>query len=141
MVTELTPIITILKKTSLSGGIVIEEPEAHLHLSAQRSMARAIARLVNAGVPVVVTTHSDTFVQQLNILIQLADRSAGFSGELGYEAADVIDRRQIRAYELVQTARGSKTRRCEVGEHGIIAPTLNDTIVELAEELLKASAE
>lgn len=140
MVTELTPVIDVIRKRDLRGGLVIEEPEAHLHLSAQRCMARAIARLVNAGIPVVLTTHSDTFVQQLNILMQLKDRSTGFSSELGYSEDDLISRDMVSAYELVQSVEGSQAVQASITEHGIVAPSLNETLVQLADELVKASA-
>ena len=42
--------------------VFIEEPEAHLHPRAQKAMARLIARSVNAGKRVVVSTHSDYIV-------------------------------------------------------------------------------
>jgi predicted ATPase len=71
MITELAPFVILLKQGGPIYQIIFEEPEAHLHLSAQRSMARALARLVNSGVKVLVTSHSDTFVQQLNNLIHL----------------------------------------------------------------------
>ncbi len=73
MITELAPILSLMRGSRFDS-IIIEEPEAHLHLSAQRCMARALVRLVNSGIPVVVTTHSDTFLQQINLLIQLSSR-------------------------------------------------------------------
>lgn len=141
MVTELAPIIATIRQSNLLGGLIIEEPEAHLHLSAQRAMARTIAKLVNDGVPVVVTTHSDTFVQQLNILMQLHGKSSAFVSELGYDESDLIDMKQVRAYELVAGPKGSVACRCEMTDHGIVAPSLNQTIIQLADELMRASAE
>jgi putative ATP-dependent endonuclease of OLD family len=42
--------------------MVIEEPEAHLHPIAQRWLGRKISELHGAGVQMVVTTHSPSFV-------------------------------------------------------------------------------
>lgn len=52
----------------LSEGstLVIEEPEAHLHPENQLKIAHFLIKLSNAGVRVVVTTHSDFFLQQLS---------------------------------------------------------------------------
>lgn len=60
LVTELTPIILFLKAKMAYNLIIIEEPEAHLHLNVQRIITRALVRLVNLGLPVWITTHSDT---------------------------------------------------------------------------------
>ena len=60
MVTELAPMVLFLRDSMGAGDtLIIEEPEAHLHPAAQTEMAYTLARLVNAGVRVVATTHSD----------------------------------------------------------------------------------
>ena len=60
MVTELAPMILLLRDgMGVGDTLIIEEPEAHLHPAAQTKMAYTLARLVNAGVRVVATTHSD----------------------------------------------------------------------------------
>ena len=51
--------------------LMIDEPEMNLHPKSQRLLARWIAMLVNVGVRVFVTTHSDYFVKELNTLIML----------------------------------------------------------------------
>jgi hypothetical protein len=49
---------------------IMEEPEAHLHPAAQTQVGVALARLVRAGVRVVVTTHSDWLLQEIGNLIR-----------------------------------------------------------------------
>ena len=49
----------------------IDEPEAFLHPANQTKMARVIAMLVNAGIKVIITTHSDYLIRELNALIAL----------------------------------------------------------------------
>ena len=48
--------------------LMIDEPEQNLHPAKQRMFARLVAILVNAGVPVFVTTHSDYFIREINAL-------------------------------------------------------------------------
>jgi predicted ATPase len=72
-ISELAP-LSLFTKYKLSGTsmMIIEEPEAHLHPENQRKVAFYIAKLVNEGVRIVVTTHSDFFLEQLNNLIRLS---------------------------------------------------------------------
>lgn len=71
MVSELAPVVLFLRGVVQSGDMLaIEEPEAHLHPAAQTKMAATVARLVRAGVRVVVTTHSDWFLQEIGNLIR-----------------------------------------------------------------------
>jgi AAA15 family ATPase/GTPase len=51
--------------------LMIDEPELNLHPQNQRLLARLLARLVNLGVKVFITTHSDYLVKELNTLIML----------------------------------------------------------------------
>ena len=51
--------------------LMVDEPELSLHPENQRRIARLFTRLVNIGVKVFVTTHSDYIVKELNTLIML----------------------------------------------------------------------
>ena len=99
MVSELAPLVLFLKYLVRPGNLVIlEEPESHLHPAAQRQLARGIVRLVNTGVKVIITTHSDTFVSQINNLVALSQASKDLVAERGFEAADLLRQEQVGAY-------------------------------------------
>ena len=101
MVSELAPVILFLKYLVRPGDLVIlEEPESHLHPASQRQMARGIARLVNAGVRVIITTHSDYFVGQVNNLLKLSRASRQKRAKEGYEAADCLKSDDVSAYHF-----------------------------------------
>ena len=51
--------------------LMVDEPELNLHPENQRRVARLFARLVNLGIKVFITTHSDYIVKELNTLIML----------------------------------------------------------------------
>ena len=71
MVTELAPIVLFLRGIVSTGDmLIIEEPEAHLHPAAQTQIAQTLARLVRAGVKVVVTTHSDWLLMEIANLMR-----------------------------------------------------------------------
>ena len=101
MVSELAPVILFLKYLVRPGDLVIlEEPESHLHPASQRQMARGIARLVNAGVRVLITTHSDYFVGQVNNLLKLGRASKQKRAKEGYEAVDCLKSDDVSAYHF-----------------------------------------
>ena len=71
MVSELAPLVLFLRGIIRSGDtLIIEEPESHLHPAAQTKMALTLARLVRAGVRVIITTHSDWLLEQIGNLIR-----------------------------------------------------------------------
>ena len=70
MVSELAPLVLYLRGYVEPGDtLIIEEPEAHLHPGAQADMAVILARLVRAGVKVIITTHSDWLLQEIGNLV------------------------------------------------------------------------
>ena len=72
MVSELAPLVLFLRGVISPGDtLIIEEPEAHLHPAAQTQMAATLARLVRAGVRVLVTTHSDFMLQEIGNLMRV----------------------------------------------------------------------
>ena len=69
MVSELAPLVLYLRSLVQPGDtLIIEEPEAHLHPGAQADMAVILARLVRAGVRVIITTHSDWLLEEIGNL-------------------------------------------------------------------------
>ena len=71
MVSELAPLVLFLRGiVQPSDTLIIEEPEAHLHPAAQTKVAVTLARLVRAGVRVIITTHSDWLLEQIGNLIR-----------------------------------------------------------------------
>lgn len=71
MVSELAPVVLFLRGHVGRGDtLIIEEPEAHLHPAAQTQMAATLARMVRAGIRVVVTTHSDWLLKEIGNLMR-----------------------------------------------------------------------
>ena len=70
IVSELAPLVLFLRGLVRPGDtLIIEEPEAHLHPGAQADMAVVLARLVRAGVRVIITTHSDWLLEEIGNLV------------------------------------------------------------------------
>lgn len=138
LVAELTPIVHFLKHKPAFRSVFIEEPEAHLHPRAQRLMARALVRLVNAGLPVIATTHGDTLFQQLNNLVQLHGhpQRQELEARFGYGEQDLIDTDQVAAFQFRRAQQATEVRRLEQSSDGIAVPTFNEPLADLLDEVL-----
>ena len=108
MVSELAPLILFLKYRVNPGDLLIlEEPESHLHPAAQLRLARGIVRLVNAGVRVLITTHSSDFMGQIDNLISLSNADQETAESLGLEPEECLRPEQVSAYGFrIDAARG-----------------------------------
>lgn len=71
MIHELTPFIKALSATQRIDWLYCDEVENSLHPLLQREMARWVIRMVNAGMHVVISSHSDTMASRLNNLFML----------------------------------------------------------------------
>lgn len=74
MVSELASFSIFLRYYVKPGDLLIfEEPESHLHPEAQRDITKALVQLVNLGVHVLITTHSDVILEQLGNYVHAAE--------------------------------------------------------------------
>lgn len=138
MITELAPYLISLRSEVRGRHFILEEPEAHLHLEAQREMARAMSRLIAAGAQVTLTTHSDTFLQQINNLMSLHahPKRKALMKEFGYEKDDILDPDSVEAYEFSCDEGSTEVRRLKKTPEGFVVPSLNNTLLALARETL-----
>jgi ABC-type multidrug transport system ATPase subunit len=92
--------------------LIVDEPELSLHPGNQRLLTRLLVRLVNAGVKVLVTTHSDYIVRELNALIvmkSLGERFASQRKKRGYDERELLDSSLVRVYTAEeQKIKGSR---------------------------------
>lgn len=124
LVVEATPLLLYLKYSRLLDKgvlVIIEEPEAHLHPDAQRIIARALVRLVNRGLYVVLITHSPYMIQQINNCIR-----AQYLGKIGklekileefnWQKEDVLEHSKVVSYLFDDSNGTVKIRKLEVDE-------------------------
>ena len=126
--------------------LMVDEPELNLHPANQRRVARLFARLVNLGVKVFITTHSDYIIKELNTLIMLnhdKPHLKRIAQENGYRESELISSDQVKVYmareELMPLEERQKRRRrghtlveADIDPVlGIEAPSFDKTIDEM----------
>ena len=110
--------------------LIIDEPESHLDTMNQIKFARALVRWVNSGMRILVSTHSDFIVKEINNLIMLNgffDKRDELMEELGYDEGDSIDPSKIKAYYAVDGG----LEPCSMNAFGIEVRSFEDSIDEL----------
>jgi hypothetical protein len=137
--------------------LIIDEPELNLHPSNQRRLARLFAELVNLGIKVFITTHSDYIIKELNTLIMLyagGDDLTALANREGYRNTELLDPKRVAAYmaDYATINTGLKRRvKCQTllkssvdPRLGIEVPTFDATIDEMnriQDEILWGSRE
>ena len=121
---------------------MIDEPELNLHPRNQRLIARLIGRLVNAGVRVFLTTHSDYVIRELNTLILLDGRKASqpkLLEELGYDTLELIPASGVRFYKTDEDLRdidgGQRRRSVPVLQKREVSETTGIEVSSFDEEI------
>ncbi len=79
--------------------LMIDEPELNIHPENQRKIARLMARLVNGGLRIVISTHSDYIIREINSLLMLSRNDDGaLRQKHGYKDEEVLKPETVGAY-------------------------------------------
>lgn len=117
--------------------IIIDEPELNLHPDNQRKIARLMGEFINNGFKVMISTHSDYIIREINNLIMLkigGEKADNLALKYGYESIQLIDHQRVGAYLFHK----SKNVSIDVTETGFEVDTINEEINNLnnaAEEI------
>lgn len=125
--------------------LMIDEPELNLHPANQRRVARLLASLVNIGIKVFITTHSDYIVKELNTLIMLnhdKPHLKEIAEREGYKTPELLSADKVRVYiaekAKVKQDGGKRKTSCQTLtpadidlELGIEARSFDETIEEM----------
>ena len=116
MVSELAPVVLYLREEVQKDEVlIIEEPESHLHPKMQVELTYLLAAAVDAGVRVVITTHSEWVLEALANLILISDlpkeqRKGIPSAEFALSSKDV----GVWFFEPKQRPKGSMVKELKM---------------------------
>jgi predicted ATPase len=125
--------------------LMVDEPELNLHPENQRRVARLFARLINLGIKVFISTHSDYIIKELNTLIMLErdiPRMRQLAEREGYLPQEMVSADMVRVYiagegRILKDGNKNKSKGMTLTEakisheSGIEAPSFDETINEM----------
>ena len=125
--------------------LMIDEPELNLHPENQRRVARLFVRLVNIGIKVFITTHSDYIIKELNTLIMLnqgGKRLKVLAEREHYRDSEMLNPDKVRVYiaeeVLIKMDGAKKKTKCQTltqadidSKFGIEARSFDKTIEDM----------
>ena len=116
--------------------LIIDEPEINLHPDNQVIIAKILAKIINAGFKLMISTHSEYLIKELNYLICMKSNQKAFkalSKKYGYENEMLLDSSQINVYLLKDNG---KTKQISVDNSGFEVDTIDKVINSQAEKAL-----
>ncbi|MDO5356064.1 MAG: AAA family ATPase [Conchiformibius sp.] len=139
LVTELSALSLFFDSTDADKLplIFFEEPEAHLHLSAQKEIAKVITKMINQGYRMVITTHSATFLQQVNNLVLLNDLKdkKDLLRELDIDPKkETISKDKVAIYDFQCDDGRTKVVNVPFLKYGFVVESLNKVLIKISDE-------
>jgi predicted ATPase len=120
-----------IKHLAKEGDIlIIDEPELNLHPANQRKLAKLFSRLIKCGIKLLMTTHSDYLIKELNNLIVLNNSFASkeeLMGKYNYTDLDVLDKNRVKVY----IAENHTLTPAKITDIGIEVGTFDREIIEM----------
>jgi ABC-type multidrug transport system ATPase subunit len=137
VVKSLSNLVIYFRHLATQGDfIIIDEPELNLHPDNQVIIARIISKIVNKGFKVLISTHSDYIIRELNNLMML-NNSPKLAKEYEYQDDVLLDYKRVGAILFHYETR--KTANLEITNTGLEVETIDKVINELndkSQELL-----
>ena len=140
MVSELAPVVLYLRHVVRPGDLlIIEEPESHLHPAMQAVFARELARAVRNKVRILITTHSEWFLEQIGNLASLSglpedNRKAVIEEDFSLRPDEV----GVWLFKTAKRPKGSKVKEVTLDSETGLYPS---GFEEVSETLYNESAE
>ena len=131
IVKSLSSLVFYFRHIARKGDfLIIDEPELNLPPDNQRKIARILAKAVNRGFKIMMSTHSDYLIRELNHLIMLSQPSeaaAKLIEELGYDPASTLKPEKVGVYLF----NDHRSQPVPVTETGFEVKTIEDEINKL----------
>lgn len=129
IVKSLSSIVIYLRHLAKKGDfIIIDEPELNLHPDNQVIIARIIAKIVNSNFKVLISTHSDYIIRELNNLIMLSNNDK-LVEKYNISKDTLLDYNKVDAILFNYNQR--KTSKIEINQTGFEVETIDNVVNNL----------
>jgi predicted ATPase len=125
-------IVLFLRHTAMDCNvIIIDEPEINLHPKNQILLARVFSLIVNAGIKLIINTHSDYIIREINNMIMLSSiKNEDKIKELGYSKDEILTVDTVCPYyfEIQKSGKGVVGKELEVTKTGFSIDLIDEVI-------------
>ncbi len=132
-VKTLAPLVFYLRHSAGQYNILfVDEPELNLHPKNQILLAKVFVKMINAGLRLVISTHSDYIIREINNMI-MADglNKAGdkIFTDKGYDESLCLSQDKFAPYLFQKGKNGKvKVEPLEVDRYGFNMPSIDEAI-------------
>ena len=137
IVKTMASLVIYLRHIASKGDtLIVDEPEMNFHPDVQVILARIFARLSNDGLRVVVSTHSDYIIREVNNMIMagvLYDRDKGKAAEeSGYTREYSLDKKSVEVIYFNPNPETGyvETQSLPIDDEGFEVSSIDKTVVE-----------
>lgn len=142
IVKAMASLIVYLKYLANPGDLlIVDEPEMNLHPDNQIILTRIFAELVNKGLKIVLSTHSDYIIREFNNLIMAKEIvrnkiKLDEGDKLPYSKLQLLDRKatDVIFYKINHRYGYVKGEKIEVSPYGFDISSIDETILSQTEK-------
>lgn len=132
-VKTLAPLVFYLRHSAGQYNILfVDEPELNLHPKNQILLAKIFVKMINAGLRLVISTHSDYIIREINNMIMadgLNQKGDKRIAEMGYDNSLCLSQDKFAPYLFEKNQKGKvKVALLEVDRYGFEMPSIDETI-------------
>ena len=129
----LAPLVFYLRHSAGQYNILfVDEPELNLHPKNQILLAKIFVKMINAGLRLVISTHSDYIIREINNMIMadgLNEAGDKIITNMGYDESLCLAQDKFAPYLFEKNNKGKvKVTPLEVDRYGFNMPSIDDAI-------------
>lgn len=142
MVSELAPVVLYLRyRVASHNVIIVEEPESHLHPAMQVELTRQLAALIQAGIRVIITTHSEWVLEELANIIRKSSLSQSQTASVSNSQTRLhADQVGVWLFTPSNRADGSTIEQIPLDDSGLFPSGFDEVAIALHNDWAEISS-
>lgn len=128
-------VIYLRHLANVGDTLIVDEPEMNFHPDVQVMLARIFAMLSTRGLRVVVSTHSDYIIREINNLIMAGtisrDEHKQLPHGIGYSQDMLLDREDMSVLYFERKGKTSvQVNALQIDNDGFVMPSMDEAIAD-----------